>query len=74
MAIFGIGRVSKAPLVSQLDSKGESLRYKEADEAEAAKNFLAAAKQAEKDSAYAAMQASAVERARAILADANVTV
>ena len=62
-----------APLVEQLDVKAQDLRVKQADELDNAEALRQAAQQASVSAATAARQATAVEQARGILADAGVT-
>lgn len=77
MAIFGIGFVKNAepalPLVEALAEKGTSLRVREVQKLEQARNLLDLAAQEKADAALAAKHAVAVEDAYKILDNAGVT-
>ena len=62
-----------ATLADQLDAKAQGLRVKQADELDNAEALRQAAQQASVSAVTAARQATAVEQARGILADAGVT-
>ena len=72
MAIFT--RKTSTSLITALVEKGATERHNEAFEAQAAKDFVQAAKLAEADSLAAAHRAAAIEKAVTILEDAGVSV
>ena len=67
-----IPRKAATPLVEQLEAKAQGLRVKQADELDNAEALKQAAQQAAVGAATAARQATAVEMAQSILADAGV--
>lgn len=73
MALFTGKTATATSLNATLAQKGQALRVKQEREAQAAKNFLTAAQEAQEDSARAAAHALAVEQAVQILEEAGVT-